>query len=108
MDSNPRSTVRRYSLLVGSAKARGIVCELTEADYETLSMQPCFYCGQDLPENTGYRIDRADSAIGYTLANSRACCTTCNLAKSILTEGEFARWIVIVYEHWAKEHAVNS
>jgi hypothetical protein len=87
-----------------SARARGHCFDLSETDFRLLTQQPCFYCGAPPSQRaatvqgthgdyiyTG--IDRRDNAIGYTLANSRPCCTDCNFAKARRTEADFLAWV---------------
>jgi hypothetical protein len=50
-----------------------------------LMKQPCAYCEQDVAGG----IDRAKNEFGYTALNSVPCCTTCNMAKRILTVKAF-------------------
>ena len=52
-------------------------CELTKEHVKALINQPCIYCGDT--ERIG--VDRADSSKGYTIENSKPCCTRCNIIK---------------------------
>ena len=80
----------RYSTLLNRAAAANLEVELTLEQYtDLISSGECHYCGGRL-QRTGYGIDRKDSSLGYTLANSVACCKYCNHAKgSEFTYEEF-------------------
>lgn len=71
----------KFLQLRNHAKRRGLPLEITIDQYwGIVSEAACYYCGGDLPEY-GYGLDRADSAIGYTIGNLVPCCTRCNVAK---------------------------
>ena len=78
-----------------SAKKRHKQWDLTEVEFRRLMILPCFYCG--IPEPHG--IDRIDSSEGYTLGNSRPCCTACNYAKASMSEYEFLAWVARVFKY---------
>jgi 5-methylcytosine-specific restriction endonuclease McrA len=44
-------------------------------------------------------IDRVNNSIGYTSANSVACCGVCNTSKSDMEKDEFIDWIKQVYNY---------
>lgn len=87
-----RSKLRVYK---ESAKKRHKQWDLIEAEFRRLMNLPCFYCG--IPKAHG--VDRADSSEGYTLGNSRPCCTTCNYAKNSMSETDFLAWVSRVYKY---------
>jgi hypothetical protein len=61
-------------------------------DYVSIVKKPCYYCNiiQDKGSNG---IDRIDSAIGYTIANSVSCCQICNYMKGSLSFISFIKRI---------------
>ena len=84
------------------------------------SESPCYYCGLEWSKEIQDRrnetikdglfsdvvvkcngIDRIDSKVGYTSKNTVPCCKYCNTAKNTMTQQEFKRWIVRVYENFA-------
>ena len=84
------------------------------------SESPCHYCGLEWSKEIQDRrnetikdglfsdvvvkcngIDRIDSEVGYTSKNTVPCCKYCNTAKNTMTQQEFKRWIVRVYENFA-------
>lgn len=74
----------RYAIYKGGAKARGLIFDVTFADFEMLISSDCYYCGE-----SGYGIDRLDSGKGYIKGNIVPCCTMCNIMKQSYTEEEF-------------------
>jgi hypothetical protein len=86
-----------------NAKSRKHSFELTKAEFRALTQSDCYYCGQAPSQiirakgtNGVYAyngIDRIDSKRGYVIDNVRACCKTCNNAKSTLSEQEFFQWL---------------
>lgn len=82
-----------------SASQRGLAFELTQKQFETLAVQPCYYCGREFTASKGAKrtngkwecngVDRIDNTKGYTMENCVACCHLCNYWKSDLTLQEF-------------------
>lgn len=82
----------RWDLVKSSARQKGRELELTMEDVAALCEMPCYYCGTDPKEiGTRFGIDRVDNAVGYTRANSVACCTPCNFAKKDYHLHDFLR-----------------
>ena len=88
---------KRFSVLKFAAKSRGLVVELTRAQYAEIVSHPCFWCGDVLPK-TGGGIDRRDNSKDYIFENSVPCCTQCNNGKSDSSEQDFMNWVSRVYE----------
>ena len=84
------------------------------------SESPCYYSGIEFSKEIQDRrnetikdgllsdvvvkcngIDRINSEIGYTSKNTIPCCKYCNTAKNTMTQEEFKRWIIRVYEKFA-------
>lgn len=78
------------------AKKRSLEYTLTNEEFENLTKQNCYYCGNPpLRErkngeyaNGSYiynGIDRVDNSKGYTLDNCVSCCFECNMRKKSVT-----------------------
>ena len=102
----PFSYASRRNLLakyIYSAKTRELSFELSEEQFNWLTIQNCNYCGVEplglikADERNGeYRyngIDRVDSKQGYTFDNCVPCCKFCNMAKREYPVEEFLAWI---------------
>ena len=100
------------------AKFNGEVFSFEE--FVEKSESPCYYCGIEFSKEIQDRrnetikdgllsdvvvkcngIDRINSEIGYTSKNTIPCCKYCNTAKNTMTQEEFKRWIIRVYEKFA-------
>jgi hypothetical protein len=94
---------------------RGYCFSLSIEEFSIITKQNCYYCASP-PSKTypskiykGLKdpdrfyvyngIDRLDPAKGYTIENSRACCSDCNYAKSDLTEEQFLDLIEKIYKN---------
>lgn len=90
---------------------RNLTWELKEEEFDKLTSNPCHYCGcspqtvRKSQYNKGdfvYNgIDRVDNTKGYLPDNVVSCCTICNRAKDIMTQGEFLLWIERVHNKCA-------
>jgi hypothetical protein len=87
-----------------NAKRRDREWSLTDAQFLSLCLSDCHYCGRE-PYTTHsckydsfiYNgIDRKDNAVGYTAENSLPCCKECNLRKGTMGYEEFTAWIHII------------
>lgn len=82
---NRHSLKARYRKYIIGAKERNLPFELTLEEFDRITKNPCFYCGE-LPEdefgNKFVGIDRIDSNEGYTSTNVIPCCFICNRMKS--------------------------
>lgn len=84
-----------YGIYKWAANKRSIGFYLSEREFESIVVQPCYYCGEG--QTIKYRtksfelngIDRIDNLGGYVLGNVRPCCRICNVAKGSMTEKEF-------------------
>jgi hypothetical protein len=85
-NSSPK---HRFCFLVGAARKRKILCDLTEAQYIRLINDNCYYCDKSLIEATGISLDRVDNGKGYEIGNVLPCCGDCNYIRGdILTVDE--------------------
>jgi len=102
---SPERWTRELSIWHGkaNANARNLSWTLTDEQAWSLLRGDCKYCGAspgrfmkrkgrggEIPING---IDRVDSNLGYTIENTVPCCKICNLAKNVLSEHEFQKWV---------------
>jgi hypothetical protein len=73
---------------VKGAKKRNIDFTLSKTLFESLLLQPCFYCGYAM-SNQINGIDRVDNNKGYVEKNVVACCEPCNALKGTNHPQEF-------------------
>jgi hypothetical protein len=92
------SNKKRYSVLLSSAKSRGLEVNISQIEYDMLINLGCMYCGDELSENKGVGLDRIDSSIGYISSNVTPCCKRCNVAKNDMDICEFLTWVEKIYK----------
>jgi hypothetical protein len=73
---------------VKGAKKRGIHFGLTKTQFESMIIQPCFYCDY-CKEGEVNGVDRKNNQEGYVESNVVPCCQTCNQAKGAQHPQEF-------------------
>lgn len=74
-----RTPEGRYSALVSEAGRRGLSMTIPFLDFVSLLSQACEYCEEvEIAANTGYRLDRIENSLGYSVQNVVPCCTSCN------------------------------
>lgn len=79
----------RYNVYRTNAKSHNRVFDLTLEEFDYITKQPCYYCGEFNGEFDGVQfsgIDRIDSNIGYIKSNIIPCCGTCNKMKNNLPQ----------------------
>lgn len=79
-----KSPQGRYKTYKQRAKNRNLEFVLTKNEFDTITQQPCYYCGEysnDYFDKPYSGIDRIDSSLGYTTDNVVPCCTMCNRMK---------------------------
>lgn len=105
------------------ARKRGLAWRLTGEDFDGLTAQDCFYCG-NRPSSSAKNatkgrsfngdfvyngIDRVDNAAGYIPGNVVTCCGICNRAKGNRSFGEFMAWIARLTERmWFHPEMIPS
>lgn len=124
--SRPQSTVRLsgierlYNLsIVSRCKRTKILNKLTLDQFAELVSKPCYYCGDSprfishLSGDNRYAskielyangVDRVDSNLNYEISNCVPCCSSCNVAKSVLSQTDFLLKIKKIYD----KHLRNS
>ena len=77
---------RKMKTIVTSAEQRDIDVSVDDVDeMQTKLSMACEYCGfTPTDEESLNGLDRVDSALGYTNANTVSCCATCNAMKGPL------------------------
>jgi hypothetical protein len=86
----------RYCAKKGQAKWRGIKFNLTLEEYINITRnRECWYCGEKYDVLT---IDQIRPGEGYIIDNSAPCCLTCNVMKNDLSEMDFLKHIIKIYE----------
>lgn len=99
------------------ARRRSLVWSLTDLEFQTLLKKDCYYCGAPPSTTSVFKaygprkssstityngIDRKDNTLGYTIANTVACCKICNFAKQDLEFETFLDHIKKMYvKLWA-------
>jgi hypothetical protein len=83
--------IPKYTMYLESARKRNIEFCLTNDQFSSIIMSPCYLCG--IPSNTIHTngIDRFNNLKGYTIDNSRACCGHCNIMKGNLLYEDIMR-----------------
>jgi hypothetical protein len=91
------------------AKQKNRIFNLTKDQFEYLTKQNCFYCGNSpskIKNQKGLNgeyiyngIDRIDNTKGYTLDNCVPCCSVCNTFKSNRNKTDFLDLIKKIYDY---------
>lgn len=89
----------KYRYAKSVAKYRGLCWEISEDEFHKLSEANCFYCGLSKETSTMAGIDRVDSSIGYTLANSVSCCFRCNAIFGHHDKNDQLRHLMLILKH---------
>jgi hypothetical protein len=66
---------------MANASQRNMEHKLTKTEYYSIVSNDCYMCGKKNSTSHNNGIDRILNDVPYTLANSRACCATCNYIK---------------------------
>jgi hypothetical protein len=99
---------RVFQSYKSNAKKRNLDFHLNIEEFELISSQNCFYCGDEPSNQTDYYgdsfiyngIDRVDNSKGYMIGNVVSCCKTCNYAKREKSYEEFTAWLRRVSKQW--------
>ena len=75
-----RSSFKNFGAYLKDATKRSLQVEISEEQWTQITRSHCYLCGYQSAKGIG--IDRIDNTIrSYTFANSRACCSSCNIMK---------------------------
>jgi hypothetical protein len=78
---------------------RGLPIELTEKEFSIIMHSKCSYCGEQRTTGT---VDRINSSLGYTKANTQPLCIECNRIKSNYIEKDFFNKIKQITDYRSK------
>ena len=73
-----------------SDKSRGLCCDLSKEEIETLIANGCSYCGETQLRMT---LDRIDNSKGHILSNVVPACIRCNYARRDMP---YEAWLCLV------------
>lgn len=96
----------KYSTYKGQARGRQIQWDLSREQFDAIVYQPCYYCG--ISYKYGVGIDRKDSSLGYTVANSLPSCTRCNYMKLTDSREDFIKQIKRIYTHLESKRDIED
>jgi hypothetical protein len=71
---------------------------LTLEQFEKITSQPCFYCGEFTDDKNHTGIDRKDNSKGYESENCLPCCAICNRMKRDQDKKSFFKKVKLIYE----------
>lgn len=96
-----QSVQHRYSIYKTSSHRRksrsSLEFSITVEQFDTITKQPCEYCGGFSPNKDFCGIDRVDDTKGYVLGNCVPCCSICNFMKRDLTQEDFLKHIAKIH-----------
>lgn len=93
-------TIPKFLNYTKSANSRNIEFKLTEVEFGSIIIQPCYLCGIHTSEINKNGIDRVKNHIGYILENSKSCCGHCNLLKGNLLLEEILEIAEKIYKKY--------
>lgn len=92
---------------IKGAKRRGLDFTLLKIHFESLLIQPCFYCGHDVANQIN-GIDRVDNQKGYIEENVVPCCETCNVLKGSQHPQEFIDKMQAIHIYQTIKQPISS
>ena len=104
-----------YNQLLIVCKKRGYTCTITYTHFLMFVLiDECHYCGEHIlwkPYGNlanGYKLDRKNNKLGYTLANCVVCCTRCNKGKN--QHFSYEEWLAVgaLIKSWRAAAEVND
>ena len=98
------STYKAYKT---RAEKKILTFELTKEMFDMIRNNACFYCNKENTKTHSNGIDRADNTNGYTVENSRPCCSECNYMKGSLNEHEYIDWCKRISKATKDKHIQN-
>jgi hypothetical protein len=83
------------------AKKRKKDFELTKKQFNEITKNPCYLCGET--NSSGFGIDRFDNNIGYIYDNCRPCCSYCNYMKNNIDYNTFLDQVKKIVDYTVTE-----
>jgi hypothetical protein len=78
---------------------RDIKVNITQEDWDRLTVLPCYLCGYSDPKGIG--LDRVDNTKReYTLDNIKPCCSNCNCMKNDFSLETILEKATLISEKW--------
>ena len=87
----------RYGSYKKSARVKELDFEISKEKFRSITSQPCYYCGE-FTRKDFVGMDRIDNGQGYVESNLVPCCKFCNYARRQLSQQEFIRKVMLIYE----------
>lgn len=110
-----RAIYRQYKL---RSRRKNLDFSISFLEFLKLTARECYYCGRLLSNkyaverNNGVfcynGLDRKNNKLGYSIDNAVSCCKYCNVAKSTMSETEFFKWIIQVYNYYIKTQSIKG
>jgi len=92
-----------YASYRSRAEKKELEFTITNDDYKTIVKQDCYLCGKKSTDTNTNGIDRVDNAIGYTIANCKACCKECNHMKNSYALEDLLAKIDSIQNTWSNK-----
>jgi len=82
--------------------------ELTLDEFRMLMYSPCSYCGRKSTIEEPNSVDRVDNDKGYTVANTKSACYTCDHWKCTLTTEQFIQHARTIVKYNDEKMVIDS
>jgi hypothetical protein len=92
-----------YASYRSRAEKKELEFALSKDDYKTITNQDCYLCGKESTDTNTNGIDRVDNAVGYTIANCKACCKECNHMKNSYSLEDLLAKIDTIQNTWSNK-----
>lgn len=92
---------------------RNLAFELTDTQFSSIVIQPCYLCGKETNIIHKNGIDRVDNTKGYIDGNVKSCCWNCNYMKRDYAYNKLMDKCHLIYEYqkvhpMAEHHMKNT
>ena len=92
-----------YASYRSRAEKKELEFTITNDDYKTIVKQDCYLCGKESTNTNTNGIDRVDNAVGYIIANCKACCKECNHMKNSYALEDLLAKIERIQNTWSNK-----